>query len=61
MYFVEHLDFMNTINLPQQTFTQLQQVEHDYIGYQSLTDVPKIVDCDEILENCDVSPFIMQQ
>ncbi|KAI4464851.1 phosphorylase b kinase regulatory subunit [Holotrichia oblita] len=49
---VEHLDFMNTLDLPQQTFSQFKQVEHDYIGYQSLTDVPKTIDCEEVLKNC---------
>ncbi|KAL9924471.1 probable phosphorylase b kinase regulatory subunit beta isoform X1 [Glossina fuscipes] len=36
----EHLDFMNQINLPnkENSFTQ---VNHEYVGYQSLTDVPK--------------------
>ncbi|KAK9752586.1 Phosphorylase b kinase C-terminal domain [Popillia japonica] len=49
---VEHLDFMNTLDLPEQTFSQFKQVEHDYIGYQSLTDVPKTIDCEEVLQNC---------
>lgn len=46
---------MNTLDLPQQTFSQFKQVEHDYIGYQSLTDVPRVIDCEEVLLNCDVS------
>ncbi|GJQ86545.1 hypothetical protein Trydic_g10445 [Trypoxylus dichotomus] len=49
---VEHLDFMNTLDLPEHTFIQFKQVEHDYIGYQSLTDVPKTIDCEEVLQNC---------
>ncbi|XP_022918689.1 probable phosphorylase b kinase regulatory subunit beta isoform X2 [Onthophagus taurus] len=48
---VEHLDFMTVLDLPQQKFTQFKQLEHDYIGYQSLTDIPKVIDCQEILEN----------
>lgn len=42
---------MNVIDFPSGTFPQFKQLEHDYIGYQSLTDVPKFVDCDEVLEN----------
>ncbi|XP_018908570.1 probable phosphorylase b kinase regulatory subunit beta isoform X2 [Bemisia tabaci] len=38
---IEHLDFMNTVDSSQIQFNQVKQVEHDYIGYQSLTDVPK--------------------
>uniref|UniRef100_A0A0A9Y8S2 Phosphorylase b kinase regulatory subunit n=2 Tax=Lygus hesperus TaxID=30085 RepID=A0A0A9Y8S2_LYGHE len=37
---VEHLDFMNTVKTSQEDFSQFNQLEHDYIGYQSLTDVP---------------------
>lgn len=38
---IEHLDFMNTVDTSEITFNQFRQVQHDYIGYQSLTDVPK--------------------
>lgn len=38
---VEHLDFMNALDIPDIPFTSFRQMEHDYIGYQSLTDVPK--------------------
>lgn len=38
---VEHLDFMNQLDLPDMSFNSFQQLEHDYIGYQSLTDVPR--------------------
>ncbi|XP_075211939.1 putative phosphorylase b kinase regulatory subunit beta isoform X2 [Lycorma delicatula] len=38
---IEHLDFMNTVDTSEVCFQQFSQVEHDYIGYQSLTDVPK--------------------
>ncbi|BET00920.1 Phosphorylase B kinase [Nesidiocoris tenuis] len=37
---VEHLDFMSTIKTGEDDFVQFKQLEHDYIGYQSLTDVP---------------------
>lgn len=40
---VEHLDFMNVLDLPIDTFTQFKQLQHDYIGYQSLTDVPRVL------------------
>lgn len=32
---------MNALDLPDIPFTSFQQMEHDYIGYQSLTDVPR--------------------
>jgi len=37
----EHLDFMNTVDTSEMVFEQFKQLEHDYIGYQSLTDVPR--------------------
>lgn len=32
---------MNTVDTSEMTFNQFRQTEHEYIGYQSLTDVPK--------------------
>lgn len=32
---------MNTVDTNEVCFQQFRQMEHDYIGYQSLTDVPK--------------------
>ncbi|XP_044743853.1 probable phosphorylase b kinase regulatory subunit beta isoform X2 [Chrysoperla carnea] len=41
---IEHLDFMNSSDMPEETtFKQFRQLEHDYIGYQSLTDIPKSI------------------
>lgn len=40
-FFIEHLDFMNTVDTSEMTFQQFRQLEHEYIGYQSLTDVPR--------------------
>lgn len=37
----EHLDFMSQGEFPSEMFTQFRQLEHEYIGYQSLTDVPR--------------------
>ncbi|CAK9796068.1 Probable phosphorylase b kinase regulatory subunit beta [Anthophora quadrimaculata] len=37
---IEHLDFINTVETDLE-LAQFKQLEHDYIGYQSLTDVPK--------------------
>ncbi|XP_039952153.1 probable phosphorylase b kinase regulatory subunit beta isoform X2 [Bactrocera neohumeralis] len=37
---IEHLDFMNQTNLPDNE-NAFVQINHEYIGYQSLTDVPK--------------------
>lgn len=42
---------MNVIDSPTDTFSHFKQLEHDYIGYQSLTDVPKMIDCQEELKN----------
>lgn len=41
--FSEHLDFMNQIDLKELNIQPFGQVHHDYIGYQSLTDVPKAI------------------
>lgn len=40
---VEHLDFMNNLENQDENYSLFQQLEHDYIGYQSLTDVPRIL------------------
>jgi len=32
---------MNTVDTSEMVFEQFKQLEHDYIGYQSLTDVPR--------------------
>ncbi|XP_066584416.1 probable phosphorylase b kinase regulatory subunit beta isoform X2 [Prorops nasuta] len=37
---IEHLDFVNSMETDLQ-LTQFKQLQHDYIGYQSLTDVPR--------------------
>lgn len=38
---LEHLDFMNNVGANQFEFKPFKQLEYDYSGYQSLTDVPK--------------------
>ncbi|XP_054258864.1 probable phosphorylase b kinase regulatory subunit beta isoform X3 [Macrosteles quadrilineatus] len=48
---IEHLDFMNTVDTSEMVFSQFRQTEHDYIGYQSLTDVPRATSYSE-----DMSP-----
>lgn len=53
----EHLDFMNVLDLPVDTFEHFKQLEHDYIGYQSLTDVPRMVNYNERLQNVMVTKF----
>lgn len=37
----EHLDFMSQSELPESCETAFTQMHHEYIGYQSLTDVPR--------------------
>ncbi|XP_063931960.1 probable phosphorylase b kinase regulatory subunit beta isoform X2 [Zophobas morio] len=48
---VEHLDFMNVLDLPSDTYTQFKQLQHDYIGYQSLTDVPRVLNYQDQLKD----------
>ncbi|XP_073999627.1 probable phosphorylase b kinase regulatory subunit beta isoform X2 [Rhodnius prolixus] len=45
---IEHLDFLNTVDPSEIAFQQFSQLEHDYVGYQSLTDVPLTVDYTEM-------------
>lgn len=40
--YIEHLDFVNTMETDLD-LTQFRQLQHDYIGYQSLTDVPRAI------------------
>ncbi|KAJ4443780.1 hypothetical protein ANN_05558 [Periplaneta americana] len=50
----EHLDFMNTVDTSEMTFQQFRQLEHEYIGYQSLTDVPRALQYTEELKSYQV-------
>ncbi|XP_066258565.1 probable phosphorylase b kinase regulatory subunit beta isoform X2 [Euwallacea similis] len=51
---VEHLDFMNAMEEFTENFSHFQQLEHDYIGYQSLTDVPRVSHYnDELKDLCE--------
>ena len=52
--FLEHLDFMNVLDLPSDTYTQFKQLQHDYIGYQSLTDVPRVLNYQDQLKDYSV-------
>ncbi|XP_011701114.1 PREDICTED: probable phosphorylase b kinase regulatory subunit beta isoform X2 [Wasmannia auropunctata] len=47
---IEHLDFVNTMETDLD-LTQFQQLQHDYIGYQSLTDVPKAIAYSESIKD----------
>ncbi|XP_050528784.1 probable phosphorylase b kinase regulatory subunit beta isoform X2 [Daktulosphaira vitifoliae] len=48
---MEHLDFMNNIETEKFDFQSFKQLEYDYSGYQSLTDVPKTVSYEEDVIN----------
>ncbi|KAJ8920978.1 hypothetical protein NQ315_015773 [Exocentrus adspersus] len=48
---VEHLDFMDSLDYPVDGFHQFKQLEHDYIGYQSLTDIPRILNYQDELKD----------
>lgn len=50
----EHLDFINSIEA-EMDLRQFKQLEHDYIGYQSLTDVPKALSYNENIKDYSVS------
>lgn len=52
---VEHLDFMNVMECQTDIFSHFKQLEHDYIGYQSLTDVPRVLHYQEENKDCSVS------
>ncbi|XP_015607737.1 probable phosphorylase b kinase regulatory subunit beta isoform X2 [Cephus cinctus] len=54
---IEHLDFMSTMETDL-ALTQFKQLEHDYIGYQSLTDVPRALSYTEDI--CDYSRYMDQ-
>lgn len=45
---------MNVIDLPNDTFAQFKQLQHDYIGYQSLTDVPRVLNYHDELKDFSV-------
>ncbi|XP_032687816.1 probable phosphorylase b kinase regulatory subunit beta isoform X2 [Odontomachus brunneus] len=47
---IEHLDFVNTMETDLD-LAQFKQLQHDYIGYQSLTDVPKAFAYTEDVKN----------
>ncbi|KAJ8679774.1 hypothetical protein QAD02_015561 [Eretmocerus hayati] len=51
---IEHLDFINSMETDLE-LNQFKQLEHDYIGYQSLTDVPKALSYNEDVN--DLSNF----
>lgn len=56
LIFTEHLDFMNSLDCTNNyEFNQFKQLEHDYIGYQSLTDVPRILNYQDELKDYSVS------
>nr|CAI5845347.1 unnamed protein product [Callosobruchus analis] len=48
---VEHLDFMNLLDESNEDYPHFKQLEHDYIGYQSLTDVPRILNFQDELKD----------
>ncbi|CAH2067131.1 unnamed protein product, partial [Iphiclides podalirius] len=50
---IEHLDFMSQGEFPSEMFTQFRQLEHEYIGYQSLTDVPRTLTYREPALSCE--------
>ncbi|XP_065164610.1 probable phosphorylase b kinase regulatory subunit beta isoform X2 [Atheta coriaria] len=54
---VEHLDFTNILDVDfsEESAHQFKQLEHDYIGYQSLTDIHTVSHCNE--ELLDYSHF----
>lgn len=56
----EHLDFMSLSDLPESCETHFTQIHHEYIGYQSLTDVPKAQSYKEEKVMCSVRYRFME-
>lgn len=54
---LEHLDFLNFMEFPRDNFSNFKQMQHEYIGYQSLTDVPRAIDIDDDMPDYSVSFF----
>lgn len=50
---IEHLDFMSHTELPESCEKAFSQIHHEYIGYQSLTDVPRAQTYTEQKISCD--------
>jgi hypothetical protein len=46
---------MNVLDQPNDTFVQFKQLQHDYIGYQSLTDVPRVLNYHDELKDYSVN------
>lgn len=46
---------MDALDYPTDDFNQFKQLEHDYIGYQSLTDVPRVLNYQDELKDYSVS------
>lgn len=57
-YIKEHLDFVNNIGAHNFEFQPFKQLEYDYSGYQSLTDVPKALVYTEDIINMQVNYFV---
>lgn len=55
----EHLDFMNCAGVHNFDFQPFQQLQYDYNGYQSLTDVPKASAYVEDMINIQVSKLAL--
>lgn len=51
----EHLDFMNNVGTNHFDSEPFKQLEYDYSGYQSLTDVPKALVYTEDIINIQVN------
>lgn len=43
------------MEFPRDNFSNFKQMQHDYIGYQSLTDVPRAIDIDDDMPDYSVS------
>lgn len=56
---IEHLDFMKLTDKSELKVQKFHQLVHEYIGYQSLTDVPKVMCYSE--EQFDVSSYYRKE
>lgn len=50
---------MNNLENQDENYSLFQQLEHDYIGYQSLTDVPRILNFQDDAKDFTVSNILI--
>ena len=54
---IEHLDFSYNLDLAELDIQPFKQIQHNFIGYTSLTEGPKLVAKEEVKRDFVVRPF----